>query len=104
MSDPFPFMLALPAAIFAGIYFLRSIRQVNQWENALKFTLGKLTGTVEPGLTVVWPGFQRLVRIHTRIPNRDLPYQQVITRDNVTAQIDAVIYYKVVDSQKAVLN
>jgi regulator of protease activity HflC (stomatin/prohibitin superfamily) len=104
MPDPFPFVLALPAAIIAGIYFLRSIRQVNQWENALKFTLGKLTGQVEPGLTLVFPGFQRLVRVDTRIRNRDLPLQQVITRDNVTASIDAVIYYKVIDSQRAVLN
>jgi regulator of protease activity HflC (stomatin/prohibitin superfamily) len=104
MTDPFPFVLALPAAIVAGIYFLRSIRQVNQWENALKFTLGKLSSKVEPGITMVLPGFQRLVKVDTRIRNRDLPYQQVITRDNVTASIDAVIYYKVVDSQKAVLN
>ena len=104
MNDPFPFVLALPAAIIAAVYFLRSIRQVNQWENALKFTLGKFTGQVEPGLTMVYPGFQRLVRVDTRIRNRDLPLQQVITRDNVTASIDAVIYYKVVDSHKAVLN
>ncbi len=97
-------VLAIPAAIAAGIYFLRSIRQVNQWETALRFTLGKLTGKVDPGITIVLPGLQRLVRIDTRIRNRDLPYQQVITQDNVTASIDAVIYYKVVDPQKAVLN
>ncbi len=101
--DPI-YALSIPAAVVAAIYFMRSIRQVNQWETALKFTLGKLTGKVEPGLTTVFPGFQRLVRVDNRIRNRDLPYQQVITRDNVTAQIDAVIYYKVVDSQKAVLN
>jgi regulator of protease activity HflC (stomatin/prohibitin superfamily) len=103
MNDPLA-VLMIPAAAVAAIYFLRSIRQVNQWETALKFTLGKLTGKVEPGLTSVLPGFQRLVRIDTRIRNRDLPYQQVITQDNVTAAIDAVIYYKVVDAQKAVLN
>ena len=102
--DPFPFVLAFPAALAMGIYALRSIRQVNQWETGLKFTLGKLTGRADPGLNVVLPGLQRLVRIDTRIRNRDLPYQQVITRDNVTAAIDAVIYYKVVDPEKAVLN
>jgi regulator of protease activity HflC (stomatin/prohibitin superfamily) len=101
--DP-SFVLAIPLGVIGVIYFLRSIRQVNQWETALKFTLGKLSGKVDPGLTVVWPAFQRLVRIDTRIRNRDLPYQQVITQDNVTAAIDAVIYYKVVDPQKAVLN
>jgi regulator of protease activity HflC (stomatin/prohibitin superfamily) len=102
--DPISIVFGIPAALAAGIYFLRSIRQVNQWETALRFTLGKLAGRVEPGLTLVLPGFQRLVRIDTRIRNRDLPYQQVITQDNVTASIDAVIYYKVVDPQKAVLN
>jgi regulator of protease activity HflC (stomatin/prohibitin superfamily) len=104
MTDPISIVLGIPAALVAGIYLLRSIRQINQWETALRFTLGKLSGRVEPGLTLVLPGFQRLVRIDTRIRNRDLPYQQVITQDNVTASIDAVIYYKVVDPQKAVLN
>ena len=77
---------------------------MNQWEVALKFTLGKLSGRLEPGLQLVFPGLQKMVRIDTRIRNRDLPYQQVITQDNVTASIDAVIYYKVVDAERAILN
>lgn len=104
MPDPFPIVFGFPAAVIAVIYLLRSVRQINQWETALRFTLGKLTGRVEPGLTFALPGIQRLVRIDTRIRNRDLPYQQVITQDNVTAAIDAVIYYKVIDAQKAILN
>src|SRR3984957_12223301 len=104
MSDPSVFLLGIPAAIIATLYLLRSIRLINQWETALRFTLGRLSGKVEPGLTLVLPGFQRLIRIDSRIRNRDLPYQQVITKDNVTASIDAVIYYKVVDAQRAVLN
>jgi len=104
MTDPFPFVLGIPAAVIATIYFLRSLRVINQWEVALKFTLGKLSGHVAPGLRLVAPGIQKLVRVDTRVRNRDLPYQQVITKDNVTASIDAVIYYKVVDVEKAVLN
>ena len=104
MTDPFPYVLAIPAAVTAVIFALRSVRQINQWETALRFTLGKLSGRMEPGLRLVIPGFQRMVRVDTRIRNRDLPYQQVITRDNVTAAIDAVIYYKVVDVEKAILN
>ncbi|MBX3228278.1 MAG: slipin family protein [Labilithrix sp.] len=83
---------------------MRSIRQVNQWETALKFTLGKLTGRTEPGLTFVIPGVQQLMRVDMRVRNRDLPQQAVITADNVTAWIDAVIYFKVVDAEKATLN
>jgi uncharacterized membrane protein YqiK len=104
MTDPLPFLLGVPAAVMAASYLLRSIRVINQWEVALKFTLGKLTGKVSPGLRFVAPGLQKLVRVDTRVRNRDLPYQQVITQDNITAQIDAVIYYKVVDVEKAVLN
>jgi regulator of protease activity HflC (stomatin/prohibitin superfamily) len=104
MLDPLPFLLGVPAALFAALYLLRSIRVINQWEVALKFTLGKLSGHVAPGLRLVAPGIQKLVRVDSRIRNRDLPYQQVITQDNVTASIDAVIYYKVVDVEKAVLN
>jgi len=104
MPDPLPFLLGVPAAFNAAIYLLRSIRVINQWEVALKFTLGKLSGHVAPGLRLVAPGIQKLVRVDSRIRNRDLPYQQVITQDNVTASIDAVIYYKVVDVEKAVLN
>jgi regulator of protease activity HflC (stomatin/prohibitin superfamily) len=104
MPDPLPFLLGVPAALIAALYLLRSVRVINQWEVALKFTLGKLSGRVSPGLRLVAPGIQKLVRVDSRIRNRDLPYQQVITQDNVTASIDAVIYYKVVDVEKAVLN
>jgi regulator of protease activity HflC (stomatin/prohibitin superfamily) len=103
MIDPMT-ILAIPAALIAVLYVLRSVRQVNQWETALRFTLGKLSGRVDPGLCMVLPGVQSLVRVDTRIRNRDLPQQQVITQDNVTASIDAVIYYKVIDVEKAVLN
>jgi regulator of protease activity HflC (stomatin/prohibitin superfamily) len=104
MPDPLPLLLGVSAVFIAALYLLRSIRVINQWEVALKFTLGKLSGRVAPGLRLVAPGIQKLVRVDSRIRNRDLPYQQVITQDNVTASIDAVIYYKVVDVEKAVLN
>ncbi len=96
--------LTMIGAFAASIVALRSIRQVNQWETALKFTLGKFSGKMEPGLNVVVPGIQKIVRIDKRVRNRDLPQQAVITADNVTAMIDAVIYYKVVDPEKATLN
>lgn len=83
---------------------IASIKQINEWEVGLKFTLGRLSGRLEPGLRVVVPVVQRFARIDKRIRNRDLPRQVVITRDNVTALIDAVVYFKVVDPQKAVLN
>ena len=85
------------------LYFFAGLRQINQWETGLKFTLGKFTGRVPPGLTHYFPGLQELRRIDTRTRNRDLLRQMVITRDNVTTMVDAVVYYRVVDPEKATL-
>ncbi|MFO0555403.1 MAG: SPFH domain-containing protein [Polyangiaceae bacterium] len=90
-------------ALFLMLYLLAGVRQINQWETALKFTLGKYAGRVEPGLTLVLPIFQSLKRVDTRTRNRDLLRQMVITRDNVTTMVDAVVYYRVVDPEKAAL-
>lgn len=102
--DPAVVAFAVPAAVALALYVLRGIKQVNQWEVALKFTLGKFSGKMSPGVSFVAPLFQQMIRVDTRIRNRDLPSQMVITRDNVTAAIDAVVYYKVVDAEKAALN
>ncbi|WP_437620882.1 SPFH domain-containing protein [Sorangium sp. So ce1151] len=95
-------VLVLIAAL-AVTYVLSGLRQINQWEAALRFTLGKLTGRVTPGVTLFLPGLQELRRIDTRMKNRDLLQQMVITRDNVTTMVDAVVYYRVVDPEKATL-
>ena len=102
--DPASFLGLAATAVGALVVGLGGLRQVNQWETALKFTLGKFAGRAGPGLNFVFPGLQRMVRIDMRVRNRDLPQQAVITADNVTAWIDAVIYFKVVDAEKATLN
>jgi regulator of protease activity HflC (stomatin/prohibitin superfamily) len=96
-----PFILA--AVVLLVLLALLSIKQVNQWETALKFTLGRFAGRAEPGLTLVVPFFQEMKRVDMRTRNRDLLRQMVITRDNVTTMIDAVVYYRVVDGEKATL-
>lgn len=96
--------LILVLMLLLAVLLVSSIKQINEWEVGLKFTLGRLSGRMEPGLRLVFPLVQRMVRIDKRIRNRDLPRQVVITRDNVTAQIDAVVYYKVIDPTKAMLN
>ncbi|MDC3953630.1 SPFH domain-containing protein [Polyangium jinanense] len=96
-----PLLLVLGFLLLA--YLLAGIRQINQWEVALRFTLGKLSGRVEPGVTLFLPGFQSLRKIDTRTKNRDLLRQMVITRDNVTTMVDTVLYYRVVDPEKATL-
>ena len=93
-------LLLLPLLVLVA----RSVRQVDQWQVALKFTLGRFAGRMDPGIHIVLPLVQNMVRVDNRIRNRDLPSQMVITHDNVTAMIDAVVYYKVVDAEKATLN
>ncbi len=102
--DPATAVVLFTFLLLATMLALRSVRQVDQWETGLKFTLGKFTGLAGPGLHVVIPGIQRLIKIDTRVRNRDLPQQAVITADNVTAWIDAVIYFKVIDVERATLN
>lgn len=97
----------MPLLIMLGVlglaYLLSGLRQINQWEVALRFTLGRFSGRVAPGVTLFLPGFQQLRKIDTRTKNRDLLRQMVITRDNVTTMIDAVLYFRVVDPEKATL-
>lgn len=95
-------MLAV-LALFLLLYLISGIRQINQWEVALRFTFGRFSGRVDPGLTMYLPGVQQLRRIDTRTRNRDLLRQMVITRDNVTTMIDAVVYFRVIDPEKAAL-
>lgn len=95
--------IAVVLLAFLLLMMLMGIKQINQWETALKFTLGKYSGRAEPGLTLVLPLFQQLRRIDMRTRNRDLLRQMVITRDNVTTMVDAVVYYRVIDPEKASL-
>lgn len=96
-------VIAAALALFLFLYLLSGIRVVKQWEVALRFSLGKFAGRSEPGLTLIFPGIQQLRTIDTRTKNRDLLRQMVITRDNVTTMVDAVVYYRVVDPEKATL-
>jgi regulator of protease activity HflC (stomatin/prohibitin superfamily) len=100
--DPATIFLAM-FGVFLFFYLLRGLKQINQWEVALRFTLGKLSGRVEPGVTLYLPGFQEMRVLDTRTKNRDLLRQMVITRDNVTTMIDTVLYYRIVDPEKATL-
>ncbi len=91
----------LVTAIVLAIVFLR---QINQYELGLMFTMGKFTGIREPGWKVVIPVFQSLRKVDMRVKAVDVPQQQAITKDNISVAVNAVIYYKVSDADKAILN
>lgn len=85
------------------LYLMAGLRQVKQWEILIKFTLGKYTGLRSAGLRHFMPFLERIIRIDMRTRNRDLFRQAVITQDNVTLNVDAVVYFRVVDAEKAIL-
>lgn len=80
-----------------------SIRQVNQYERGVMFTLGKFTGLRQPGWSLVFPIFQTMRKVDMRTTVVDVPPQDTITKDNVTVSVNAVIYYRIFDASKAVL-
>lgn len=85
------------------VIIIVSIRQVNQYERGLRFTLGKFSGILEPGWRLVIPVFQSYRKVDIRVKAVDVPDQNAITRDNVSVRVNAVIYYKVGDASKAIL-
>ena len=85
------------------IFILSGIKVINQYERGVVLTLGRFTGVRDPGLRIVVPIFQKLLRVDVRSTPIDVPKQEIITKDNVTAGVDAIAYYRVIDSPKAVL-
>jgi regulator of protease activity HflC (stomatin/prohibitin superfamily) len=92
-----------PLLVFVGIFVLSGIKVVNQYERGIVLTLGRFSGIKEPGLRVVVPIIQRMMRVDIRSTPIDVPKQEVITKDNVTVGVDAVVYFRVIDAPKAVL-
>lgn len=86
-----------------AVIIVVSIRQVNQYQRGVRFQLGKYTGMVMPGWRLVFPVIQSMKIVDIRVKAVDVPYQEAITKDNISAKINAVIYYKVADASKAVL-
>lgn len=89
--------------IVIGIFVLSGIKVINQYERGVILTLGRFTGIREPGLRVVVPIFQRIIKVDIRSTPIDVPKQEIITKDNVTVGVDAVVYLRVIDAGKAVL-
>ncbi len=85
------------------IILSRSLRVVREWERLIVLRLGKYVGIRGPGLILLVPFVDRGLIVDTRLHTVDVPKQEVITRDNVTIKVDAVVYYRVIDPERAVL-
>lgn len=96
-------MLVIWVLVIAAIVIVSGIKIVDQYERGIVLTLGKYTGMRQPGLRIVIPVIQRMVKVDVRTNTIDIPKQEVITQDNVTVNVDAVVYFRVKDAEKAVL-
>lgn len=89
--------------VIVALFILSGLKVVNQYQRGVVLTFGKFTGVRQPGLRIVVPVIQRMIRVDVRSTPIEVPKQEVITRDNVTANVDAVVYFRVLDAPKAVL-
>ncbi len=99
-----PLLLPLiVVAVLAALFLAASVRVVPEYQRAVVFRLGRLAGVKGPGLFFIIPLIDRVRVVDLRIRTVDVPSQEVITRDNVSVEVDAVVYYRVFDPVKAVL-
>ncbi len=95
--------LTIVLLLFIVYLVFKSIVIVNQYERGIILTLGTYSYTLQPGLKLVIPIIQRVIKVDIRITTSDIPKQEVITKDNVPANINAVVYYQVIKPEDAVL-
>jgi len=90
-------------AVIIILFFYSSVKVMREYERAVVFTLGRFSGVKGPGLILLIPIVQQMVRIDLRTIVHDVPSQDVISRDNVSVKVNAVVYFRVVDPDKAVI-
>ncbi|MFP4569798.1 slipin family protein [Rhodosalinus sp.] len=90
-------------AIFLIVFLTAAIKILREYERAVVFTLGRFTGTKGPGLILLIPGIQKMVRVDMRTIVLDVPKQDVISKDNVSVNVSAVLYFRVIDAERATI-
>ncbi|MFH0774222.1 MAG: slipin family protein [bacterium] len=99
----FPFQIGWGTGlIIVGFFIYSSLKILKEYERAVVFRLGRLMGQRGPGLIFILPGIESWVKIDTRTITMDIPPQEVITKDNVTLKVNAVVYFRVIDPNAAV--
>jgi len=96
-------MFLIVAAAILVVLIFSAIKVLNEYERGVIFTLGRYTGTKGPGLILVMPFIQRLVKVDLRVIVLDVPTQDVISRDNVSVKVNAVVYFRIVDPARSII-
>lgn len=98
-----PLMFTIPITLLVLFLLFKSIVIVNQYERGIVLTLGTYSYTLGPGLKLVFPILQRVIKVDIRINTIDIPQQSIITKDNVSVGVNGVVYFQVVKAEDAVL-
>ena len=89
--------------VLLALLVASAVRVLNEYERAVMFTLGRFTGIRGPGLIILWPILQRMNKVDLRVIVLNVPKQDIITRDNVSVKVNAVVYFRIVDPSKAII-
>lgn len=100
-SLPIPLIVVV---VLVVMFLASAIKVLNEYERAVIFRLGRIRDVKGPGLIIIIPGIDKIVRIDMRTITMDVPPQDVITKDNVSIKVNAVVYFRVVDANAAVVN
>ncbi|MDA3908490.1 MAG: slipin family protein [Sulfurimonas sp.] len=95
--------LGIYIVVFVIVFLAMAIRILREYERGVVFTLGRFTGVKGPGLIILIPFIQQMVRVDLRTIVLDVPTQDVISHDNVSVHVNAVVYFRVIDPQKAII-
>ncbi|MGX9118266.1 slipin family protein [Mesorhizobium sp.] len=93
----------LVAALVVVMFLSAAIRILREYQRGVVFTLGRFTGVKGPGLIILIPFVQQMVKVDLRVVVQDVPPQDVISRDNVSVKVNAVLYFRIVDAERAVI-
>src|SRR6185503_7873660 len=96
--------LVVLVVVFAVVIIAASLRILREYERGVVFQLGRFWRVKGPGLVILIPVIQQMVRVGLRVMVLDVPSQDLITRDNVSVKVNAVLYFRVVDPQQAIIN
>jgi regulator of protease activity HflC (stomatin/prohibitin superfamily) len=97
------YLVYLVIAVIVIMFFTSAIRILREYERGVVFTLGRFTGVKGPGLIILIPFVQQMVRVDLRVVVQDVPPQDVISRDNVSVKVNAVLYFRIVDAERAII-
>ena len=96
-----PFGIAIVVLILVLIF--SALRVLNEYERGVMFTFGRFTGIKGPGIILVWPFAQQMRKVDLRVIVLNVPKQDVITRDNVSVKVNAVVYFRIIDAGKSII-